>query len=243
MTTLTAVPDLAAGTVTLTLVKTADVATLIRADVNGTRPVRTRAGTFPSAGAGTLTITDHEAALTGLVVYRAAGLEAWTSFAPGLLPRITLPFNPELTVPLDTVTVFNGSRPQSATVHEIIGREDPIVVSAGMKSRRGSLEVIFDDYRQAADVENMLKLGKTAMYRQSENPGQDFYFHPLTVEIEPDETCWKLSVGYVALRAPAGDRAAYGWTFAALAALPGATFASVATGYESFQTLTIGDPA
>lgn len=243
MSTLTATPDPATGTVQLSIDKTATVTTLIRADANGTRPVRTRAGLFPSAGSGSFGLTDHEAALHGPIAYRLDNnAEVWTQFPPAQAPRFTVPFHPELTIPVDLVTGFTASRPQASTVHEIIGREDPIIVSAPMKSRRGTIEAIFDSYEEAAGLEHVLKLGKTVMYRQSENLGQDFYFHALEVSVEPDEDCWKLSTSYVALRPPAGDRAAYGWTFEALAALPGATLESVVSDYESFETLTIGQP-
>lgn len=248
MTTMAATPDPLTGTVKVSIIKTETLNSLVRADVNGTRPVRVVAGAIPSAGAGALVVTDNEAAFHGPIVYRAvttAGtVEAWTVFPAGTLPRFTVPFYPELSIGVETVTGFTAGRPQASTVHEIIGREDPIIVPAVMKSRRGSLEVILDTYEAAADLESLLELGKTVMYRQSENTGQDFYFHALTIgEIAPDESCWKLSVDYVALRPPTGDRASTTWTFAALAAAPGKTFATVPDSYTSFDTLTIGEPA
>lgn len=248
MTTIAATPDPITGTVKLSIIKTETLNTIVRADVNGTRPVRVVAGAFPSAGAGALVVTDNEPAFNGPIVYRAvttAGtVEAWAEFPAGSSPRFTIPFYPELSLAVETVTGYTAGRPQASTVHEIIGREDPIIVPAIMKSRRGSLEILLDTYEQASDLESLLELGKTVMYRQGENAGQDFYFHATTIgAIEPDESCWKLTVDYVALRAPAGDRASITWTFATLAAAPGAKFSTLPDSYGSFDTLTIGQTA
>jgi hypothetical protein len=244
MTTFTATPNPATGTVQISINKTAGVSTLVRADVNGTRPVRTTAGVLPSAGAGSMGITDHEAAFHGPIAYRLDGVEIFTQFPPQMPPRFTLPFFPQLTYAVEAVTGFRVNRPQASTVHEIIGREDPIVTPGLMMSRRGSIEILFGSYDAAADVEAMFALGKTTMFRQSENLGQDCYFHPLSISpLEPDEGDWKLTVEIVALRAPTGSRASQTWTFEALAAMPGATMESVTEDYASFQTLAIGQEA
>lgn len=240
MTAFTATPDPANGTMKLEIVKTDTITTLTRSDVNGTRPVRTTAGTLPSAGAGTIGITDHEPALTGDIVYTLDGAGVRTRFAPGGRPRFTLPFHPEITLAVDAVMTFTASREPAGTEHEIIGRPDPIIITAPMRSRRGSLEVVFDEYEQALELEGLLALGKTVMYRQSENFGQDLYFNPKSVSLASEDGIWKVTAGFTQLRPPAGTRAAYGWTFGALAALPGATFNSLPGDYESFDTLSIG---
>jgi len=245
MTTITATPDPATGQITVTIAKTEAITSLIRADVNGTRPVRAPAGVFPSAGtSGTITIVDHEAAFNGSVVYRAGtAAPRWTGFTGPQQPRFTLPFTPEITLAVDAVDTYSAGRESASTVHEILGREDdPIVVAAGMRSKRGTLEIILDSYAQAAELENLLSLGKPIMYRQSENPGQDLYFHASNISIASDVPHWKVSASFVGIRPPVGDRAAFGtWTFTTLAALPSGTFGTVAAGYDSFDTLTSGE--
>lgn len=244
MTTITATPDPENGTVTIRITRTETITSLIRADVNGTRAVRVPAGAFPAGTSGTITIIDHEAAFHGVISYRAGTADpAWTAFPEDMPPRFTLPMFPTLSRSVELVDTFSTSRETGATVHEILGRSDPIIVTTAMKSRRGSFSVICESYDQAVDVEALLGLGKTVMYRQSENQGQDFYFHALSAAIDAEgEDVWKISVNFVALRVPADNLPpATEWTFSTLAALPGASFGTIPGDYESFATLAMGE--
>lgn len=244
MTTLTAVPNPAAGTVTVTIVKTAAVSGLIRADSNGTRLVRVPPNTFPSAGtSGTLTIVDHEAAFTGPVSYRADSAESiFTRFPAGLSPRITDPLQPTAGAWLKGVHGYDSNRDTSATVHDVLGRETPIVVQGVLRSRRGTLEIVVDGHQAATDLETVLGRGRTLQLRQVTQPGLDMYFYATTATKEPEEgNLWKVSTDYVEVDVPAGDRAAETWTFSSLAALPGATFNTVPQSYESFDYLKAGE--
>jgi hypothetical protein len=246
MTTITATPDVALGAVNITITKTEAINSLVRADVNGTKPVRATAGFFPSAGtSGTLELTDHEAALTGPILYRAgASATAWTAFPKGMEPRLTLPLHPSADVLAKEVTDYSYSRETAGTIHEIIGREeDPVIIRGGMKARRGSLEIIVDNFEQVTALENLLSLRHTVQYRQGDVEGMDFYFSPLSLAPRPEaDGAWSLTVSYIKTAFPVGDRiASWAWTFSDLAAAPGATFGTVAQDYKSFTALAMNE--
>lgn len=244
MTTLTAVPNYDTGTMTVTIVKTEAITSLIRADSNGTRKVRTMAGVFPSAGtSGTLTITDHEAALTGPVSYRAGtAAPVYTSFAKPLPPRLTLPVQPSVAVWVNNLHAYDAARETSGTVHDIIGRDFPIVVRGSLRSRRGKLEAIAETLAEARLIDALLDRGQTVHLRESDNPGMDMYFYATRSSVEPVEDKWRVSAEYVETGWPADDRLAYGsWTFTTLAAVAGATFTTTAQDYESFTALAVGE--
>lgn len=245
MTTLTATPNPADGSVTIQITKTEAIPELIRADGNGTNFVRARAGTFPSPGtSGTLTIADYDAAFTGPISYRAGSAEpVWCQFPAGLRPRLSVPEKaPAAALWLDEITDYSASRDTGATVHDVIGRTHPVIVKGPMKARRGTLEIIVDSWEQVASLEAVLGLGETMLYRQTTARGMDFYFFPLTSSHAPEaDGAWKVTVTYVKTDNPPGTRPAYGaWTFETLAAAPFATFRSVAMNNESFTTLAVG---
>lgn len=244
MTTITATPNPADGSVKITITKTEEIPELIRADGNGTNFVRARSGTFPSTGtSGTINLTDYDACFNGPISYRAGtAAPIWCQFPAGMKPRLTVPEKaPAAALWVDEVTDYSYSRETGGTVHEIIGRSGVVVVKASMKARRGSLEIIVDTWEQIAALEAALSLGHTMLYRQSSARGMDFYFWPLSFDTAPEaDGAWKMSVNYVKTDNPAGPRPPYGaWTFGVLADAPYATMRSVAMNNESFMTLAV----
>jgi hypothetical protein len=245
VTTITAVPNITDGTVLVTIVKTEAITSLIRADSNGTRPVRVQAGSLPSAGtSGTLTFTDYEAAFSGPVSYRAGtAAPAWTSFPGKPKPRLTIPVQPTLALWIDNVHGYDARRESAGTVHDVIGRDSPIVVEGRLRSRRGRLEMIVPTHLDALELEALLERGKTLHLRQSQHRGMDMYFFASNATKEPQEGLWKVTAEYVEVDAPLSDRAAFGsWTFGTLAAVPGATFGNIAMAYGDFNDLEVNEP-
>lgn len=244
MTTITATPNPLDGTVKVSIAKTEVITSLIRADANGTRPVRVPAGSFPTTDAATtITFTDYEAALTGPISYRAGtATPAWTAFAGRMLPRLSLPVQPYLSAWVENVHGYEASRESAATVHYALGRKFPIIVEDVMHSRQGSLTMVVPTHADATVLEMILAKGRTIQLRQAEHAGLDMYFHATNYKAEPEENVWKVSADYVEVDVPDDDLPAAGsWTFATLAALPGADFTTVAQDFDSFAALAQGE--
>lgn len=245
MATLTLTPDERTGSVTLSIDNATGVTAIVRADVNGTRPVRLERGKLPAKGA--LTVTDWEPALSGLIQYRLIGLpleaSAWTALPKAKLPRFVLPSIPQFAVVAQTVTDYNAARDSRSLFHKVIGRASPLVAEGELEPRTGTLTCLFDSYAEAKDLEALLERGQTVMYRQQEHPGLDMYFHAsrTAVNVDPESETWTLAVDYVEVAFPSGAvLSAAAWTFDALAeAYP--TFEAVSESYGSFHDLTIGE--
>lgn len=243
MATLTLTPDYRTGSVALGIDNAKGVTAILRADINGTRPVRLERGTLPATGK--LTVTDWEPALSGLIQYSLVGTEAsaWTALPGAELPRFVLPSIPQFSVVAQTVTEYSAARESRAVFHKVIGRTAPLVAEGRLEPRTGTLTCLFDSYAEAKDLEDLLERGQTVMYRQQEHPGLDMYFHPsrATVNVDPETETWTLGVDYVEVAPPSGYvLSAAAWTFDALAAKYG-TFDAVTAAYGSFHDLTIGE--
>ena len=194
-------------------------------------------------------MTDYEPALSGQIQYRVktqdGELSAWVTLArPGLplAPRFVLPQNPLYALAVETVTDYSAARTTSATVHEIIGRPDPVLALGLMRPRNGRLEVFSKTYQAARALESLFERGQVAMYRQAENPGADMYLVALDVETRQEEhVAWMTTVNYQEIAAPAGYiLTREDWTFDALAEAYG-TFDDAAQDYANFNQLTVGE--
>lgn len=244
MASITATPDVSTGTVELALSTVYGVSGILRSDVNGTRPVRLRAGALD--GSGARTFTDYEAAFQGNILYRVEHSTSpgqdWTSLAGVELPRFVLPSVPQFAVSARAVTSYSARRRSRAKFHEVIDRASPLVATARMGLRSGSLEAVFETYTEAADLLDVLERGQTVMYRQREHPGLDMYFHSESVSItaDPEQEAWRLGVDFVEVAFPPGNvLSGANWTFDAVADTY-ATFDEVAQRFETFNDLTIG---
>jgi hypothetical protein len=238
------------GSVRIIITGTDTVTSIVRADRNGTRPVRGRVALLPRAAP--FDVFDFEAGIAGPLNYRITTstgtvVETWATFdlpgAPAPLPIFTLPSVPEYCVTAEMVTGITAPRESSTTLHEIIGRPDPVAALGGLRSRRGRLSVWCADYASARELESLLERGQVVHYRQGEHSGLDMYF--LVKALEPvygeDSEEWIMNIDYAQVSAPAGDVLTDPtWTFAALAAA-GGTFANVAAEYDNFSQLTVGE--
>lgn len=245
MTTLTATPNLTRGTVALRLTVTSPVVSVVRADANGTYPVRVLPGTLPTAGSGEIVIVDYEPSLSGPINYRvddgAAGAQVWTTLDGVKLPRFILPHLPAFQVIVETVTGHTVDRESRSTIHEVVGSEDPLIILGRLRTRRGTLTIISQDYMAAKDLESMFERGQIVMYRQPENPGLDMYLAVKSLSKVPVADVWETRAEYVEVLRPEGfisTRA--GWSFDQLAA-EGVSFDQVAQDYRTFWDLTLGE--
>lgn len=244
---LTVTIDLARsnGSVRLNIDSTAAVTSVVRADANGTRPVRTRAGLLPRTGV--FAVYDFEPSISGALNYRVTSsegtVEVWTSLATGdgMNPIFTLPSVPEYFVSVELVTDYSAARESRSTIHEVIGRDDPMIALGNLRTRRGTLEIWSAEYQQARNLETLVERGQIAQYRQSEHPGMDMYLAVTSLDTAPDEDKWKTSLGYAEVNWPLGDVISDpAWTFTALAA-GHPSFTAVAQEYDNFHQLTIGE--
>lgn len=241
--TATASPETA--TVELRISDVAGVTGILRSDVNGTRPVRLRKGDLPSQYGKVF--TDYEASLSGPVLYRLQGSmarsEAWTAISQVAAPRFIIPSIPQFSVSVESITEYSAERKSTVRFHEVINRSSPLVAEGRMGTRTGDLVAIFRSYAAAADLENMLERGQTVMLRQQEQPGLDMYFNCFAARLQadPDKGVWEVRISFTEVSFPAGHvLSGAGWTFAALAEkFP--DFDAVATSYDTFHDLTIGE--
>ena len=250
VTALTATPDTTAGTVLLSITGApAGAVVLTRTDVNGANPVRMRTGQAVSSGS--LILTDYEPALTGGISYDvvdSAGTRksaATTLEKPGgYLERFAAVQVPSSQHVATLITGYDAERPTSTTVHEIVGREDPVPVVGPLRLRRGSLEVFSKDYAEARHAAATAS-APLLMFRQSDYPGMDMWLTPTRIRTRPlEETAggwrWSTTIEYVEVRPPRvpllGDA---GWTFDDVAATY-PTFAAVRSTYATFADLLVG---
>lgn len=237
------------GLIILTVTHDAAVNGIDRADLNGTRALRT-IGIFPQAGSGSFAVTDYEASLTGLVEYRvhtATGVVVAraTIGIPGVAqrPRFGLPFVPQQRATVDTVLAYEETRETSSTFHQVIGRKDPLVILGGLRPRTGRLKIFCDTYAESREVLAVMQRGTTVFYRQAEHAGLDLYFIPTryAASADADSKTWEVEVEYTEVDYPLGDiRPVSGWTFNALKAEE-SSFNAVSKKYNTFENLTIGE--
>lgn len=236
------------GVVSLGITPTTTITGIVRADVNGTRPLRTT-GVFPRVGTTPFTLRDYEAAFHGLVEYRISSAGStivrriYLDQASKLPPRFSLPLVPYHSVSVTNVIEYEEEQETTSTIHQVIDSPDPLVVIGRMSSRRGTFKSVMQSYAETSPLRDLVGQGTVILFRQSENPGQDLYFVATSYRVvaDPDTDTWAVSIGYVEVLHPAGDyRNLAGWTFAALAAQE-ASFAVTAENYDTFKALHIKD--
>lgn len=183
--------------------QTAALPIITRTDRNGTTLVPIPPATAQeSLVTGTLTVTDHAAALTGDITWTVtAGTSpaAWTTAAaPGdtgpLLSRA------DEVVDVGLVTGYDSRRASRATLHEPIGRADPIVVTHGPASTRtGRLGILCHTYAAARALEAVLSKPGPHQLRQATLDGLDMHFTATAVDVTPDTrdpSRWTVTIDY-----------------------------------------------
>lgn len=198
--------------------------------------------------ASPLLLTDYEAASGAVTYYAATATDTSTAATSWALagPWLFVPVMPNYSAQLQTVLDYSASANSLGTIHELLGRTDPVAVMRGMGSRAGSLSLWCKSFSDAATVVEAVKRGQVLMLRQPEHAGMDMYFAATGYNIKPlttegAATVWAVDVGYRQVARPLAALAgSLGWTFAALAAAY-PTFATLPGKYTSFQTLRINE--
>jgi len=242
--TVTPKPDVAAVLLEVTGAMAGPLA-ITRTDVNGKNLVRQMDGQVPISGA--LTLYDYEAALNSTVTYELmgdSGIVTQTTITSVASPQIMSAVLPHTLTPV-TLTGWSQARDTGSTVHAIINRADPIVVSSVLRLRRGSMQVMADSYAEALTVEETAASGDVVLFRQPDFPGMDLYVVVSQVSTAPSSDGgvtqrWVVSLDYTEVASPDGALlSAAGWNFAAMAAGYD-TFTDVKTSFTSMSKLTVG---
>lgn len=240
------------GAIRLTIATTVALASLVRADGNGTADVRVRQGGLAAPAAGSNMIhTDYEPAQGG-VIYTAtdtAGASAQVSVQFNLpSPWLLVPVLPNYSSQLQTVTAYSAKGQSRSTVHQPPGRPDPVVVLRSFGSKQGTLGLWAGTHQAAQALYNTITRGEVLMLRQPEHLGQDMYFTAMDADIEVlaiagSGTVWGVRLTYVQVGRPSDPLgAALGWTFASVSAAAG-SFAELRTKYPTFEALRLNEPA
>lgn len=189
-----------------------------------------------------LVLSDYEAA-SGAVSYTAGTATQAATWDIGS-PWLFVPVMPAYSVRVQALLEYSAGGQSLGTIHELLGREDPVAVLRGMSTRRGSIKLYCGTFAEAIKVVEATKRGEVLMLRQPEHQGMDMYFTATsygipTLETRGAATVFGVDIGYAELARPIGDLAgSLGWTFAALAgAYP--KFATVAKKYATFQDLLL----
>jgi hypothetical protein len=248
--TLTATPAPATGSVQLRFTGTGSVIRIERADANGTTDVRTLPGVLPwTYAAADLIIDDYEPA-QGAVTYTALvtsspapTVSASLSFDLGA-PWLFVPLQPAYSAKLKTITNYSASRESRSSVHNLINRPDPVVISRNMAMRKGQLEAYAGDFQGVAQILDACDRGEILMLRQPEHAGMDMYFTAEKTSVSIGQingagTLWLVGIDYVETARPLGSIAgALGWTFAGLAA-SAPDFATMPRRYATFEDMRL----
>lgn len=225
------------------------IASITRTDANGTNTVRTREGQVPIGGQ--MIVTDFEPALTGPLVYdvvtSAGGVAGASTTLDGTvpLPQIATVQLPQLFVEPELVTSYSSRRVSSSTVHDIIGRTDPVVVQGPSRLRAGRLEVWARTYEEAYAIDAVLASGLLLMLRQPTHPGLDMWFAAAESEVVPlDRTDggwrWQVVAQYTEIRCPRLPLlGAAGWTYDELRG-DFASYAAVRTAFATYADVVVG---
>lgn len=223
---------------------------LTRSDDNGTASVRLFEGQGLSGGL--LVANDYEASLVGLVTYTAVvatnGNQQETATAAftdlGTQRAVLAPSTmPQYLQMPRLITGFEGTRTSRTTVHEVVNREDPLVILGPLGTRRGNLDIYVDEYALGRALEDVYARGEIVLLRQPFDRGLDMYHVAQSTSLGRDQTAWRLSVTYVETKAPTGPLlGSLGWTFDQ-AATSYPTFAAARTAFPTFNQYTTGPVA
>jgi hypothetical protein len=211
------------------------VGKVMRSDVNGTHTVRTQAGALPSA-APALLLLDYEAPLlwhsvvrydvydAGNVVRGSVVIDAshpnWATtrgvafLGVPLYPSSGLALNTGADPAQPVITSYSDAHTGQSTVHQIVGRSDPVVVLRPGGSKVGQFTVVCPSLAVAQQLAAVLAQPQVFLLRQSDQANLDVYFVVTAVASSHGETDWtqtpqperrwSLEVGFIQVAWPAG---------------------------------------
>jgi hypothetical protein len=161
-------------------------------------------------------------------------------------PWLFVPVMPSYSVKLKTLLEYSAGGESLGTIHQLLGRDDPVAILRGMSTRRGSLKLYCGTFAEAVAVVQATRRGEVLMLRQPEHQGMDMYFTATsygvpTLETKGAASVFGVELGYVELGRPDGDLSgALGWTFASLASSQ-TTFAKLPKVYATFQDVLLDE--
>lgn len=219
--------------------------TILRSDTNGTNLVRLYENQVPITGA--LTVTDTEAALGTTLTYKvtdsAGATDSDTTSLTYASPMFIVPVLPLYKSDVTAVIDYDSRRDFGGSIHEIVGREDPIPVLGKQRFRSGTIRAYATSYEAALAVEAVCARGEVIMLRQPTFTGLDMYFVAQSISVAPDfqdNRYWTVDVDYQQVGWPTAPLlAAAGWSFDDLAN-DYDSFAEVASAFSTFSALTVG---
>lgn len=242
--TLTPKPDVGAVLIEITGAP-AGAVTILRVDDNGTANVRLQENQQPLGGS--LTIFDYEALLNGLVTYSVTDSasvvttgQVTTAVAN---PFLTAPILPHYQQSLTAVTDYDANQETSTTVHWVIDRADPLVITGPLRFRKGSLEMYAEDYATAEAIREVASHGEVLLLRQADYLGMDMYFIPERAVVRPRtmDTLprrWTVAIDYIEVKIPGGPVQSGTWNFDGVKAL--GTFNAALALFPTFNKLVAG---
>lgn len=241
-------PDIGAMWVRTTTSSTEHVISVYRTDANGTAQVRTFSGLLPSATGAPVNIIDQEAALVGEVSYEVTTNEATYTASASVgtsQPWLGPVFYQNLATPLRMVYAYDAARDAQTTVHEIIGRPDPLATIGALNTRQGFVEYWCATHAEARALERIYERRMAMLLRQADHEGMDLYHLPTGTRIDPlntegAATRWSLRVNYVEVKRPTGDLlGTLGWDYDAVLATY-ADYTAVMLAFEDYDALEVG---
>jgi len=227
----------------------AGAVSIVRTDVNGTAPVRLRTGQEPIAG--TLIVTDYEAALVGTLLYvwtdalGATGAVSTSLDLEGTPARIAHAQLPAMRTTPEYVTGYGASRTSATVVHWPADRGDPVVMTRPARTREGSLTAFYRSHAEAAAGAAVLTPGRFLHLRQADHAGLDMHFAVLDSTVEPLELLaagwvWSVAAQFVEVKSPNVPLlGAAGWTYADLTAAS-TSYSAVRVEFDTYADLIVG---
>ncbi|MGW5239498.1 hypothetical protein ACWEOW_11245 [Monashia sp. NPDC004114] len=201
----------------------AGAVTITRVDANGTGTVRLMDGQQPIAGV--LTVRDYEVALQGTATYTvldsASGTASATADMAVEFPVIMAAVLPNARQQFVAVMDYDAAQEYAGTVHWVIGRDDPLVVTSPMRLREGSVTMWAGSYEDAKAIADVTRSGEVLMFRQPTFAGMDKYLIARRVSVSPQSQDtsprrWEVVLDYTEVKVPSGVLlAAAGWNYAA----------------------------
>jgi hypothetical protein len=255
--TLTADPATASVAVQITGAPAGPVR-ITRTDTNGTGTVRQYAGQAPISGS--LAVVDYEVALTGTARYdvvdaaavsTSATIDLGTAFGydPATTRAVLAPAQyPALGVWVDLILDYTANRTAQTTLHEVVGRSDPVPTMGPLSTRTGTWSLWCRDAASARAVVDAAGLGLVLLLRQCQHDWMDTYFTASSTRTRWAEVTaprrWLMDLDYVEVAAPAGDllTASPLWSYADLAD-DYATYDAARSAFRNYTDLVLNHPA
>lgn len=191
------------------------ITSVLRSDAAGTRSVRLLDGDLPTTDTElivldyeyslvmgdtiTYTVTATDTATDTTVTATLELAEEWANTTGGLL-HIAVPLNPQAAMDLAGpgapgafISTWRDNAAAGTTLHQVIGRRDPLPVLRAAATRTGEFVVVCPSLQVAQALQDLLGMAQVFQLRQSDQQSLDLYFVPTDVGLEHSEANWTTS--------------------------------------------------